>query len=555
MTENPEEKKTKAGAGKKSYIIERGRDEKTGIVYDRAIREIEQPPEDNITPFKEALRNLSKELKKTGESVTEAAKAAAGDTSGINEAIEQIKKTISPAMEQITALTSEAKASEEFKRAQEIAELEIRFRNRELKKKFYKEAFLKRSEKKNQKELKQASPEELEEFRKDFYKSPSWDDIMQEHREAIRAASDTEIALSTREDGSVIIAGTMYEHYKNAWRDYFRAWQDAKITIIDNPTRLEGKPILQHGQVYNAIFPLANPEDKDYISIEIDGAGDYDKKNNRPVLTLIDIDFNELPKELTKELTSFDGDTFSACFSLCREAAKRNGGGEREISQCITTIRDIYNALGNDKAPGGNQLDNIVSSLDKLDRARIQINNDNEISEGYYSGARLINKGWAHFVHVDYLPMTIKGKKGTQETLYAVRLSPTALMDYIAQKGQYRTIKREFYSLIAASGLYMNDRALTVRNYIIKAIHTQNTKASSFSILFETLCEKCNISRKAKDKQEKRATDNIIKPILQIYKDGGLIQDFKIIEKDKIIIKRVGDPAPKLETKKKPPKG
>lgn len=555
MTENPEKKNTKAEAGEKTYIIERGRD-KNGVVYDRAIREVDKTPEDNITPFKEALQNLSKELKKTGESTTKAAKAAAEGTAGISAALEEIKKTIPAAMEQITALTSEVTASEEFKRAQEIAALEIRFRNRELKKKFYKEAFLKRSEKKHKEELEQASPEELETFRNEFYKAPSWDDVMQEHREAIQTANETEIALSTREDGSVIIAGTMYEHYKNAWRDYFRAWQDAKITIIDNPTRIEGKPILQHGQVYNALFPLANPEEKDYISIELDGAGEDDKQNKRPVLTLIDIDFNELPKEITKELTSFDGDIFSACFSLCREAAKRNGGGEREIFPCITTIRDIYNALGNDKAPGGNQLDNIISSMDKLDRARIQINNDSEMSEGYYSGSRLINKGWAHFVHVEYLPMTIKGKKGTQETLYAVKLAPTALMEYIAKKGQYRSIEREYYSLIAASGLYMNDRALTVRNYIIKAIHTQKPRVNgSISILFETLCKKCNISRKAKDKQEKRATDNIIKPILQIYKDGGLIQDYKIIEKDKIIIKVVGDPAPKLETKKKPPKG
>ena len=552
MTENPEDNKKKAG--EKTYIMERGRD-KDGIVYDRVIREIEEPPEDNITPFKEALRNLSKELKKTGESATEAAKEAAEATSGISAAIEKIQETIPAAMKQITALTSDIKASEEFKKAQEIAELEMRWRTRELKKKYYKEAFFKLSEKKHAKELEEATPEELEKFRKEFYKAPSWEDIIDEHREAIQTASDTEIKLSTREDGSVLIPGTMYEHYKNEWRGYFTAWKDAKITIINNPTRLEGNPILQHGQVYNALFPLANPENKEYISIEIDGAGEYDKKNNRPVLTLIDIDFNELPKEITKELTSFDGDIFSACFSLCREAAKRNGGGDRDIFPCITTIRDIYNALGNDKAPGGNQLDNIISSIDKLDRARIQINNDNEMSEGYYTGSRLINQGWAHFVHVDYLPMTIKGKKGTQETLYAVRLSPTALMDYIAKKGQYRTIKREYYSLIASSGLYMNDRALAIRNYIIKAIHTQRPLVKgATSILFETLCEKCNISRKAKDKQEKRATDNIIKPILQIYKDGGLIEDYKIIEKEKIIIQV--EPAPKLEAgKKKKKKG
>ncbi len=553
MTENPEDKKKKAG--EKAYIIERRRDKKTGIVYDRAIREIEQAPEDNITPFKEALRKLSEEAKKATEFLQEPIKDMPGKaTETISEALEEIKKTIPAAMEQITALTSEITASEEFKRAQEIAALELRFRNRELKKKFYKEAFSKYFAKKHETELKQASPEELEDFKREFYRAPSWDDIMQEHREAIQAASDTEIALSTREDGSVIIPGTMYEHYKNAWREYFRAWQDAKITIINNPTRLEGDPLLQHGQVYNALFPLANPEQKDYISIELDGAGADDKENNRPVLTLMDIDFSNLPFHLTKELNAFDGDIFSACFSLCREAAKRNGGGEREIYPCITTIRDIYNAMGNDKAPGGNQLDTIISSLDKLDLARIRINNDNEILEGYYSGARLLNKGWAHFVHVDYLPMTIKGKKGTQETLYAVRLSPTALMTYIAQKGQYKPIKREYYSLIAASGLYMNDRALTVRNYIIKAIHTQNKTAGAITILFETLCKKCKISRKAKDKQEKRATENIIKPILQIYKDGGLIKDYKIIEKNKIIIK-VEDQAPKLETKKKPPRG
>ena len=552
--EVPELFPTPPKEGEPAAIYETRRDPETGIVYERVIREIEQPPEDNITPFKEALRKLSKDVKMVSEEYVEPLKENSENAKEISAALKEIIKTIPAAMEQITALTSEITASEEFKKAQEIAALELRFRNRELKKRFYKETFWKRYEKKHKKEIDQATPEELEKIKKEFYKAPSWEDVLQEHSEAIQAASDTEIALSTREDGSVIIAGTIYEHYKNAWRDYLRAWQDAKITIIDNPTRLEGKPILQHGQVYNALFPIATkPEDNGFISLEIDGAGEEDKQNNIPVLTLIDIDFNDFPKEITKELTSFDGDIFSACFSLCREAAKRNGGDDRSISPCITTLRDIYNALGNDKAPGGNQLDNIISSISKLDQTRILINNDEEIANGYYSGSRLINKGWAHFIHVDYLPMTIKGKKGTQETLYAVRLSPTSLMDYIAKKGQYTAIQREYYSLIAASGLYMNDRAITVRNYIIKAIHTQTKTAGAITIRFETLCEKCNISRKSKDKQEKRATDKIIKPILDVYKDKKLIQDYKIIEKDKIIIQV--EPAPKLETKKKPPKG
>lgn len=547
MTKTPEDEKKKAG--EKAYIIERGRDEKTGIVYDRAIREIEQPPEDNITPFKEALRTLSKELKKTGESVTEAAKAAAGDTSGINAALEQIKKTIPAAMEQITALTSEVKASEEFKRAQEIAELEIRFRNRELKKKFYKEAMLKLSEKEHEKLLEQASPEELKEFKKEFYKAPSWDNVMNEHREAIQAASDTEIALSTREDGSVIIAGTMYEHYKNAWRDYYNLYLEAKRNVIEAPARHNKRIFFPIAQAFNNAFPLSNPKNKDNISFEFDGASEEDRQNKRKVVTLVNIDFSDLPFHLTKELTSFDGDIFSACFTLCLEEAKKNGGGERDLFPCVTTIKELHETLGQEL--GGNQQKNFVGSLDKLDRVRILIDNSQEIENGYkYSNTS--RNGWAHVLNVEYIPTIIQNQKGQKENIEALYIQPTALMNYIASRGQFIPVSREFFSL--SEGVFnKNDRARSVRNYIIKAIHTQTKTAGAITILFETLCKKCYISRKANLHQEDRITKNVIEPLLKAYKNGGLIEKYTIKPKEKITIQV--EPAPKLEAKKKPPKG
>lgn len=548
MNKNPEEKKPKAEAGEKSYIIERRRDKKTGIVYDRAIREIEQPPEDNITPFKEALRKLSEEAKKATEYLP--TKEMADNATGtLSEALEEIKKTIPAAMEQITALTSEITASEEFKRAQEIAALELRFRNRELKKKFYKEAFWKLYEKKHKSVLEQVTPEELEEIKKVHYISPSWEDILDEHSEAIRAASDTEIIMSTREDGSVIISGTMYEHYKNAWRDYLNAYFEAKKNVIEAPAKHNGRIFLPIAAAFNNIFPLSNPENKELISLEINGASAEDRKENRDVVTLVNIDFSELPFHLSKELTSFDGDIFSACFTLCLEEAKKNGGGERDLFPCVTTIKEVHETLAQEL--GGNQQKNFIDALDKLDRVRIQIDNSQEIENGYkYSNTT--RNGWAHVLNVEYFPTTIQNQKGQKENIDALYIQPTGLMHYIAQRGQFITVRREFFSL--SEGVFnKNDRARSVRDYIIKAIHTQNKTAGAITILFETLCQKCNISRKANLHQEDRITKNVIEPLLKAYKGGGLIEKYTIKPKEKIIIQV--DPAPKLEAKKKPPKG
>lgn len=548
MKENPEAKRSESEVREKASIIERARD-KDGIVYDRVIREIEQPPEDNITPFKEALHNLSKEIKKKGEYVTEAMEETAGAASGINAAIEQIKKTIAPAMKQITALTSEITASEEFKKAQEIAALELRFRNRELKKKFYKEAFLKRSEKKHKRELEQASPEELEEFKKEFYKAPSWEDVMQEHLEAIQAASDTEIIMSTREDGSVIIAGTMYEQYKNTWRDYLNSYFEAKRNVIEAPAKHNERIFLPIAAAFNNVFPLSNPESQELISLEFNGASAADKKDNRDVVTLINIDFSELPFHLSKELTSFDGDIFSACFTLCLEEAKKNGGGERDLFPCVTTIKEVHETLAQEL--GGNQQKNFIDALDKLDRVRIQIDNSQEIENGY-KYPNTTRNGWAHVLNVEYFPTTIQNQKGQKENIDALYIQPTGLMHYIAKRGQFISVRREFFSL-SEGAFNKNDRARSVRNYIIKAIHTQTKTAGAITILFETLCQKCNISRKASTKQEDRITKNVIEPLLKVYKDGGLIEKYTIKPKDKIIIQV--EPAPKLEAKKKPPKG
>lgn len=547
MTENPEEEKKKAG--EKAYIIERGRDEKTGIVYERAIREVEQPPEDNITPFKEALRKLSKEVKKASEAITEQVEEEYKKTTGISAALEEIRKVMPAAMKQITALTSNSELSEEFKKAQEIAALEIRFRNRELKKKFYKEHLFEQYKRKHREEMENITPEQLEALKKDIYRAPSWGEVLEEHSQAIQSATDTEIIMSTREDGSVIIAGTMYEQYKNAWRDYVNSYLDAKRNVIEAPAKHNERIFFPIAAAFNNVFPLSNPENKESISLQFNGASAADKKDNRDVVTLINIDFSELPFHLSKELTSFDGDIFSACFTLCLEEAKKNGGGERDLLPCVTTIKEVHETLAQEL--GGNQQKNFIDALDKLDRVRIQIDNSQEIENGY-KYPNTTRNGWAHVLNVEYFPTTIQNQKGQKENIDALYIQPTGLMHYIAQRGQFISVRREFFSL-SEGAFNKNDRARSVRNYIIKAIHTQTKTAGAITILFETLCQKCNISRKASLHQEDRITKNVIEPLLMAYKKGKLIERYTIKPKEKIVIQV--DPAPKLEAKKKPPKG
>ena len=574
MTTTPEDEKKKAG--EKVSIIERRRD-KNGVVFDRAIREIEPPPEDNITPFKEALQKLSKEVARVSEELEEPTKEFSEKATKISAALEEITKTIPEAMEQISALTSEITASEEFKKAGEIAALEIHFRNRELRKVFYKEYLFQKYKRMHPEEFnkerifqeyKKEHPEEFKdisneeeakkekdivkekekELRKIHYREPSWEEVLDEHIETIEAASDSAIAMATLEDGSVLMPGTMYEHYKKAWREYLSAWLEAKKTVMEAPTTHNKRIFFPIAAAFGKLFPLSNLQNSDYLTLEFNGANEEDKKDERDVITLINLDFSELPFHISKELTTFDGDIFTACLTLCLEAAKKAGGGERDLSPCITTIREVYNTLGQDV--GGNQQKSFIDALDKLDRARILIDNDQEILEGYkYQNAK--QNGWGHVLNVEYYPVTIQNQKGIKENVGALYITPTGLMHYIVQRGQFISVKREFFSLL--EGVFnKNDRARSVRNYIIKAIHTQTKRNGSITILFETLCEKCKISRKPKDNQEKRTTENIIKPILQTYKAAGLIQDFQIKEKDKITIQV--DPAPKLEAKKKPPK-
>lgn len=496
MTKNPEEKKTKAGAGEKNYIIERRRDEKTGIVYDRAIREI-----DNITPFKEALQKLSTDTSK---------------------AVDAIRPLIKPALAQIEALVSDLESNEAFKAAQAAAAAELDFRTNELKKKYYKGA--------------------------------SWEDILTEHSKAISTASDAEIAMSTREDGSVIIPGTMYEHYKKAWNDH--VFLSVHNLLLPQPAKIKDKSFMLTAAAQRAIFPTQNEEDKTIIQKSFDSASREDKDNNISALTILTIDFSELGEDIARRLSSFDGEVLSACFSICRQKAIEEGRGNNELSQCITNIASIWEAMGYARKPNAREYEAVKTSLNKLRRILIDIDNSDEIAEAGYRYKNMTQEGATYIMIIEYTIAKFVNQKGKQVITDAVRLTPSLYMKYIADRQQFISVPREFMEINGVKKeerVSNTERSRQIRNYIIVSIKKWERPDGTSIILIDTLCERFNISKRPEDKAKQRAIDNIVKPILEGYKNKKLIEGYKIT-KDRIIIQV--HPAPKLEPgKQKKKKG
>ncbi len=503
MNQNPEEKKTKAGAGKKAYIIERGRDEKTGIVYDRAIREIEQPPEDNITPLKEALRTLSKELKKTGESVTEAAKAAAGDTSGINAALEQIKKTISPAMKQITALTSEAKASEEFKKAAEAAEAELNFREKELKKKFYKEAFWKYNKKKHEKLLEQASPEELEEFRKKYYKAPSWVDIMQEHREAIQTASETEIAMSLWDDGSVIISGTMYEHYIRARNADILRRKEASTIKLREPMGL----IMPMDKVTSKIGNEKNPENKEVIEGSVFLSSRAERTAGKEIKTIYTI--RKHNQEIALSISKKDLFMIMMLDGIYTTAIA-DGIDKSEVK---ATPYDLAKLIYNVERPGKHYINDLLASVYKNRSISVYIDNSEAAEE---RGKETIPEAFY------LLPVEI-----TKEGKIHILKRPVIVEEWILQvMGEYTTIPPD---ILRVPSVNLTDDNCAIIFELLRSIlgkfTSKNAATGEKEIPFSLLWENCGIAGKTQSEmnQRTRLRKNTIIPCLEYWSAGNYL--------------------------------
>lgn len=223
------------------------------------------------------------------------------------------------------------------------------------------------------------------------------------------------------------------------------------------------------------------------------------------------INFDELPPELIKRLTTFDKRVYVAAASLYR------AGNEWQ------TATQIYKMMGNKGRPGDRDIQQINDSLNKMNPARIYIDNQNEIKTA---------KGYAHFRYdgsllpFERVTVYINGQL-TESAIHLFREPP--LISFARQRNQITTIPRE----LLESPINKTDANLRIDDYLLERIgHMKNRKSKApRKMLYATIFEKCGITEK---KQKQRAPEKI-KKYLTHYKKCGYIRGYKE-EADGIII-------------------
>lgn len=246
--------------------------------------------------------------------------------------------------------------------------------------------------------------------------------------------------------------------------------------------------------------------------------------SKQEINALVSINFDALDAagvNFTRQLTQFDKRVYIAAGAIFNSPQ----GGD------ITTARQIYFAMGNQKDAKPNQKDieKINNSITKLAGTHLRLDSTEEARAGYHYEPFTYDAALLPMERIT--KMNVNGKP-VDAAIHMFREPP--LLTFAKLRNQVTTINRALLEV----GLSNTESKLAIEDYLIERISWSD---GNNTILLKTLFEETHITDK---KQQARAIDKI-GPLLDHYKAVGFIEDYGI-EKDRVNIKKTDkDPWPK----------
>lgn len=234
------------------------------------------------------------------------------------------------------------------------------------------------------------------------------------------------------------------------------------------------------------------------------------------------INYEKLPKEITKELTDYDRRVYEAA------AAIYNAGNK------VTTLTQLYYTMGGAGKPAQKQIEKINQSVTKMMGTLFHIDNQDEVANNInypkieYDGALL---------PMERVTATINGKI-TESAIHLFREPP--LMTFARERKQIFTCSIE----LLQSPLNISETKFAIEHCLLSLLAMgkhesekekkkpeQHRKPVKKEMLLETIYQRA----KTTDRRTKPRTKEKIVTLLTHYKNMGQIKDFKLTN-DRVIL-------------------
>lgn len=230
--------------------------------------------------------------------------------------------------------------------------------------------------------------------------------------------------------------------------------------------------------------------------LHVDGRRRSDKRKMRiskaeDIETQAFLSFGDLEGvTIQRKLTAFDESVYIACGALY------------ELGP-VTSLTQIYYAMGGRGYPNGKQLEKINESIIKMLLTYIEVDNRKEAAKYkypvyIYDGALL---PWRR------VRAYINGAL-TEEAIQFLVKPP--LMDYAKNRNQITTVKTDVLQV----PLSATDENLAIRNYLVRRVKRAKSGNMSNRILYETICKEALIT----DRKQKTRVKDKVRRMLDYFK-------------------------------------
>lgn len=229
-----------------------------------------------------------------------------------------------------------------------------------------------------------------------------------------------------------------------------------------------------------------------------------EKNGSKKELSIIySINFDDLEGvSISKNLTPFDKNLYCRCADLYRAGYDR------------FTLKQLYNAMGHTGTPGANDKKRINESIQKMNGAKVRVDNSEEAAIYHYDTFRY----WGSLLPAEGCEVIANGQLA-EDAVHLLAEPP--LVRFARQRGQITTIKADLLSMPLSS----TDENLHIQDYLLVRIARARSGSMPRKILYETIYEELNTKR-----DRKRVRDKVEK-LMDFFVEKGHIKSYTKSEK------------------------
>lgn len=316
---------------------------------------------------------------------------------------------------------------------------------------------------------------------------------------------DELIALDETDENGEPIENSLFERALAAAQAAFDAEQLPRITVNGRGASDVEYPL---DKVNANIWTLLKDAPKNgQLSFTIG----TEKRGSRKQADIIySINFEELENaglNTVKRLTAFDKRVYIATSALF------NGSSD------YMTVSQIYATMGNESRPNARDIEKIYTSLEKMRRLPITLDNFTSINseaKTYPNMPKFVYNGV--LLPWESIDAVVNGQRA-DGVIHLFREPP--LVSFAKERKQVTTVSRK----LLASPISKTDAHLLIDDYLIERIsHIKNSKGKiSNKLLYSTIFDKTGTTSRC---QKSRGKETVVK-YLEHYKQCGFIKDYK----------------------------